>query len=69
MKTAVILGVAQMLLGTCLKGSNTLYFGQYAKFIFEFIAQIVLMLCLFGFMDFLIIVKWVHSWDDLTPGE
>lgn len=37
MKIAVILGVAQMTLGICLKGLNHAYFKQYIEFVFEFI--------------------------------
>jgi V-type H+-transporting ATPase subunit a len=69
MKVAVILGVAQMLLGTFLKGSNALYFGNYVEFIFVFISQVVLMVALFGFMDYLIIIKWLTNWANLTDGQ
>jgi V-type H+-transporting ATPase subunit a len=61
MKTSVILGVAQMSLGIFMKGLNSLYFGRYIDFMFEFIPQIVLLLCLFGFMDLLIIIKWLTN--------
>jgi len=63
MKMSVILGVAQMLLGTCLKGFNAIYFGRHCEFIFVVITQILLMLALFGFMNFLIVVKWTTNWD------
>lgn len=36
MKTSVIFGVVQMAFGTCLKGLNSLYFGRYVDFLFEF---------------------------------
>lgn len=70
MKTSVILGVAQMLLGILLKGLNALYFKRWAEFVFEFITQLIALVCLFGFMDYLIIVKWTTNWVDTAkaPG-
>lgn len=62
MKAAVILGVFQMLLGTCMKGMNALYFKDYTVFFFECLPQIALMVALFGFMDYLIVVKWLTEW-------
>ena len=71
MKTSVILGVAQMMLGTCLKGFNAIYFGRYIEFIFEVVTQIILISALFGFMDMMIIVKWLTNWasDDIPASE
>jgi len=69
MKVAVILGVAQMLLGTFMKGANALYFGHKVEFIFVFITQVALMVALFGFMDYLIIVKWVTDWSTLPSDK
>ena len=59
MKMAVILGVGQMTMGVVLKGVNYLHTHKLVDFIFEFIPQIVLLLALFGFMDLLIIIKWL----------
>lgn len=59
MKVAVIFAILQMSLGIVLKGLNSLYFKQTLDFIFEFIPQIVLMLGLFGWMDALIVGKWL----------
>lgn len=63
MKIAVIYGVAHMTLGIFLKGTNALYYCQPIDFLFEFLPQIVLMIALFGFMDYLIVLKWLT---DLT---
>jgi V-type H+-transporting ATPase subunit a len=60
MKIAVILGVLQMSLGICMKGLNAIYFNRPLDFIFEFIPQIVLLNVLFGWMDVLIIAKWLY---------
>lgn len=62
MKLSVILGVAQMTLGILMKGMNALHFRRPIDFIFEFVPQIVLMMCLFGYMDTLIIIKWMTPW-------
>ena len=59
MKLSVILGVMQMALGVCMKASNSLYFNNRVDLIFEFLPQIVLLMVLFGYMDLLIIAKWL----------
>lgn len=62
MKLAVILGVAHMSLGICLKAFNAHFFKSKLDFLFEFVPQIILMMVLFGYMDLLIIVKWCTDW-------
>lgn len=59
MKTSVIFGVTQMSLGIFMKAFNSVYFRRWLDFFFEFIPQIILLTSLFGFMDFLIINKWL----------
>ena len=59
MKLSVIIGVSHMLLGILMKGFNSLYFGKKLDFFFEFIPQFVLLSVWFGYMDLLIIVKWL----------
>jgi len=61
MKIAVILGILQMSLGICMKGFNAIHFRSTIDFCFEFIPQILLILCLFGWMDILIIAKWLYT--------
>jgi V-type H+-transporting ATPase subunit a len=60
-----------MLLGTFMKGFNALYFKRYGEFVFDVISQILLLVCLFGFMDYMIIVKWTTDWEahTATTGE
>jgi V-type H+-transporting ATPase subunit a len=55
-----------MSLGIIMKAMNNVYFKKPIDFFFEFIPQIVLLLALFGFMDLLIIVKWLTEWDSMT---
>lgn len=64
MKISVIFGIAQMSIGIFMKAANSLYFKRYVDFIFEFIPQIILLWALFGWMDLLIIVKWLTPWSD-----
>jgi V-type H+-transporting ATPase subunit a len=62
MKIAVIIGVLHMTLGIFIKASNSLYFKRKLDFYFEFIPQLIFMTVLFGYMDFLIIFKWLKPW-------
>ena len=59
MKTAVIFAILQMSLGIIMKGFNSIYFKQGLDFCFEFIPQLILLLALFGWMDVLIVGKWL----------
>jgi len=68
MKISVIFGVAQMTIGIILKGTNTIYFRRWVDFFFEFLPQILTLWCLFGYMDYLIIVKWLTDWGNQTWG-
>jgi V-type H+-transporting ATPase subunit a len=58
MKISVIIGVLHMTLGVFVKASNSLYFGKFMDFFFEFIPQLTFLVLLFGYMDFLIFFKW-----------
>jgi V-type H+-transporting ATPase subunit a len=59
MKLAVIFGIIQMSIGIFLKGMNSLHFRNKLDFFFEFIPQFLLLFALFGWMDILIIAKWL----------
>ena len=69
MKIAVILGVLQMSLGVCMKAFNAAYFDRRVELVFEFIPQIVMLLALFGFMDMIIIIKWLTDWHSLEHAK
>jgi V-type H+-transporting ATPase subunit a len=62
MKFSVILGILHMLLGIFLRGVNDIFQGDKLDFFFEFVPQFIFMTILFGYMDFLIIIKWVTDW-------
>ena len=62
MKISVILAIAQMSLGIFVKAVNAVYFKNTVEFLFEFLPQIILLWVLFGWMDLLIIIKWLTPW-------
>jgi len=64
MKLSVLFGVLQMIVGVFLRWSNALYDKNMTDFIFECIPMIVFMLCFFGWMDVMILYKWVHPIDN-----
>lgn len=69
MKMSVIFGIAQMSMGIFIKATNAIYFGNKLEFFFEFIPQIILLWALFGFMDVLIVSKWLIDWENYPNGE
>jgi len=62
MKMAVIFGVAHMSLGIFMKAFNAFHFKRPLDFFFEFLPQITLLWVLFGWMNLLIIIKWLTPW-------
>lgn len=66
MKVALILGVLQMSLGIVMKGFNDMYNYRIIDFVFEFIPQLTLFMCLFGFMDLMVIMKWTTDYSEDT---
>jgi V-type H+-transporting ATPase subunit a len=64
MKLAIVIGVIHMTFGIFLKGLNTVYFGQWTEFFFEFIPQLVFMTLTFGYMVALIFIKWSLPWQE-----
>eukprot|EP00824_Muranothrix_gubernata_P005823 TRINITY_DN175_c0_g1_i1.p1 TRINITY_DN175_c0_g1~~TRINITY_DN175_c0_g1_i1.p1 ORF type:complete len:838 (+),score=142.13 TRINITY_DN175_c0_g1_i1:2-2515(+) len=65
MKLAVILGVSQMALGVFMKCLNSIEFGKWEDFVFEFVPQMLFLLGYFGYMDAMIFVKWLKNWEDV----
>lgn len=64
MKLSIIIGVIHMNFGLILKGINSIYFGHYLDFFFEFIPQLIFMSVTFGYMCAAIILKWMTDWGD-----
>nr|VDZ47470.1 vacuolar_proton-ATPase-like_protein_putative/GeneDB:LmjF.32.0920 [Leishmania donovani] len=64
MKHAVIVGVAQMFAGLLLSLSNSIYEKNWYKIAFLFVPEFVFLLCTFGYMSILIMVKWCRTWEN-----
>lgn len=47
-----------------MKGVNSIYFGEYLEFVFDFIPQLIFMCVTFGYMCIAIILKWLQNWGD-----
>ena len=67
MKISVIIGVVHMTLGVLVKATNSLYFKRKVEFWFEFLPQLLFLVLVFGYMDFLIIFKWLKDWGFDNP--
>jgi len=68
MKASVILGVTQMCFGLVLSYMNHRYFGDDISLLWEWIPQVLFMTCIFVYLVFTIIYKWI-AWDSLQSGE
>lgn len=62
MKISVVVGVTHMTLGIILKGLNALNETKWIDFLFEFLPQLIFMIAFFGYMNFMIIIKWLTDW-------
>eukprot|EP01095_Lingulamoeba_sp_RSL-Kostka_P005115 TRINITY_DN1646_c1_g1_i1.p1 TRINITY_DN1646_c1_g1~~TRINITY_DN1646_c1_g1_i1.p1 ORF type:complete len:844 (+),score=333.58 TRINITY_DN1646_c1_g1_i1:2169-4700(+) len=62
MKMSVLMGVTQMVFGLSLNFFNHIHFGNPIYIFLEWIPQVVFMLSIFGYMDVLIIYKWLVNW-------
>lgn len=67
MKLSVIFGVLHMTMGIVTKGTNCVYFRDWASLVTEVIAGLIILLGLFGWMDLLIIAKWFCPVDIDSP--
>mmetsp|Transcript_60124 Transcript_60124/g.158159 ORF Transcript_60124/g.158159 Transcript_60124/m.158159 type:complete len:864 (-) Transcript_60124:297-2888(-) len=64
MKLSVIIGVTQMTIGLFLRFSNAVYERNATDFFCECVPMMVFMVCFFGFMDYMILYKWVTPMDN-----
>ncbi|XP_072619044.1 V-type proton ATPase 116 kDa subunit a 4 isoform X2 [Vulpes vulpes] len=60
MKMSVILGIVQMVFGVILSLFNHIYFRRTLNIVLQFIPEMIFILCLFGYLVFMIIFKWCH---------
>uniref|UniRef100_A0A3Q2PU26 V-type proton ATPase subunit a n=1 Tax=Fundulus heteroclitus TaxID=8078 RepID=A0A3Q2PU26_FUNHE len=59
MKMSVIIGVIHMTFGVCLSFFNYLHFGKISSIFFVLIPELFFMLCLFGYLVFMVVFKWI----------
>jgi V-type H+-transporting ATPase subunit a len=67
MKIAVIIAVVHMTLGLVVKGLNCWQMKKKAHIIIDVLPQIVFLLAVFGYMDYLILYKWLREWSTPPP--
>uniref|UniRef100_A0A7N6C422 V-type proton ATPase subunit a n=1 Tax=Anabas testudineus TaxID=64144 RepID=A0A7N6C422_ANATE len=59
MKMSVIIGIIHMTFGVSLSFFNYWHFGQISKVFFVLIPELFFMLCLFGYLVFMVVYKWI----------
>ncbi|CAE7041750.1 VHA-a2 [Symbiodinium sp. CCMP2456] len=64
MKLSVLFGVLQMTVGLVLRWLNAFYEKNMTDFLCECIPMMIFMLCFFGWMDCMVLYKWVHPIDN-----
>lgn len=67
MKIAVIIAIVHMSFGIIIKGLNYWYFNKKMLLLIEALPQLLFFLAIFGYMDFLIIFKWLKNWVSNAP--
>jgi V-type H+-transporting ATPase subunit a len=61
MKLSIVLGVCQMVMGIILSYSNAKFFKNSLDILYVFIPQMIFMNALFGYLVFLILLKWLTN--------
>uniref|UniRef100_A0A7N9AYS5 V-type proton ATPase subunit a n=1 Tax=Mastacembelus armatus TaxID=205130 RepID=A0A7N9AYS5_9TELE len=59
MKMSVIIGIIHMTFGVCLSFFNYWNFRQISNVFFVLIPELLFMLCLFGYLVFMVVFKWI----------
>nr|XP_020480115.1 V-type proton ATPase 116 kDa subunit a-like [Monopterus albus] len=59
MKMSVIIGIIHMTFGVCLSYFNYRHFGQMSSVFFVLIPELFFMVCLFGYLVFMVVFKWI----------
>ncbi|KAI2668315.1 V-type proton ATPase 116 kDa subunit a2 [Labeo rohita] len=59
MKMSVIIGVIHMTFGVCLSFFNYMYSRDVSSMFLVLIPELVFMLCLFGYLVFMVVFKWI----------
>lgn len=63
MKLSIVLGVCQMVMGIMLSFRNAKFFKQRLDIVHVFIPQMIFMNAIFGYLVFLIILKWIIDYN------
>ncbi|XP_053114114.1 V-type proton ATPase 116 kDa subunit a 4 isoform X3 [Hemicordylus capensis] len=58
MKMSVIVGITHMVFGVILSLFNHIYFKRTVSIVLQFLPEMIFILCLFGYLVFMIIFKW-----------
>lgn len=66
MKLSIVLGVAQMVMGIILSYRNAKFFRQKLDIWYVFVPQMIFMNAIFGYLVFLIILKWTIDVNTVT---
>ncbi|EFC40495.1 vacuolar proton translocating ATPase [Naegleria gruberi] len=64
MKMSVIFGVGHMSIGLFFALANMIQFGHFLDIFVEFIPEVLILWCTFGYMCVLIVYKWCVNWGD-----
>lgn len=67
MKIAVLIALMHMTLGIVVKGLNNWYYNKKMHILIEILPQLTFLLAVFGYMDFLIVYKWLHAEGPAAP--
>lgn len=67
MKLSIVVGVLHMALGICLSLVNHLEFKSPVSIVFEFVPEVVFFTCIFGYLVFMIFLKWSVPWPNGDP--
>lgn len=62
MKMSIIFGVLHMMVGLFLGLSNHIHHREWTHIFFEFIPEVLILGCTFGYMGVMIIIKWCTDW-------
>ncbi|EFC36897.1 predicted protein [Naegleria gruberi] len=66
MKMAIIFGVGHMTAGLLFSLVNMIQFGHFLDIFLEFIPELLILWCTFGYMSIMIVYKWCVNWGDET---
>jgi len=69
MKMAIIFGVSHMLIGLVISLLNRFNKKEFAFIVMENIPEFLLLSCTFGYLSFMILLKWCLNWDTTAPPD